>query len=84
MVSTIYQKMNLRTDQMWMIKKDGEGYALYMTTDGKPTSVTDKDGSVKVTKHVYDSSGQLLTDKTETTKVKVEYHNGTDYLVLRP
>lgn len=39
-----------------------------MTTDGKPTSVTDKDGSVKVTKHVYDSSGQLLTDKTETTK----------------
>ena len=32
----------------------------------------------------YDSSGQLLTDKTETTKVKVEYHNGTDYLVLKP
>lgn len=74
----IYKSMNLRTDQMWMIKASGDGgYILYMTTDGKPTEAGK---TVNAKQYTYDKNGNITSENN--TIVKTANKNGFNYLIL--
>ncbi|NLH64320.1 MAG: type II secretion system protein [Erysipelotrichaceae bacterium] len=77
----INQKLKLTSSRMWMIKKSGDSYIMYMTEGTvKPTS---SGQTVTVTKYTYNSDGSVKSKETAEVTTASIGSGSSAYIVLK-
>jgi type IV pilus assembly protein PilA len=77
----INQELKLTSAKMWMIKKSGDTYVMYMTEGtSKPTS---SGQTVAVTKYTYNSDGSIKSKESAEVTTASITSSGSSYIVLK-